>query len=62
MGTVLRIPAVNKPQRSEIILSPEKDIGELICEYMGVEIADVYHALLEELEELGKEEQIHDKE
>ena len=55
MGTVLRIPAVNKPARSEIILSPEEDIGQLIAEYMGVEIADVYHAILEELNDVIKQ-------
>ena len=47
MGHILSIPAVVKAKRNEIFLEPEKNLGELIEEYLGTEAKDIYHELLQ---------------
>ena len=46
MGHILSIPAVVKEKRQEIILEPEKNLGELIREYIGTEAEDMYYSFL----------------
>lgn len=50
MGFMLSIPAIVKSKKTEIILEPEKNMGELIQEYMGSQARDIYLELVQKEE------------
>lgn len=49
MGTVITIPAVNKPKNAKTILYPINDLYWLIKEYIGDEAAGIFDELTDEL-------------
>ena len=57
MGANFVIPAVHKAKRTEMLLSPEEDLSDLIEEYLGEEIKEVYEEILDELYDYREQEQ-----
>ena len=56
MGSVLKIPAINAPEKIETLFFPEDDLFYLIKEYIGSEAADIYDNVLTELQNYRERE------
>lgn len=57
MGSNFVIPEVHKSMRVETIMNPEEDLADLIGEYLGGMIKDMYEELIDELYDYREQEQ-----
>lgn len=51
MGSVIGIPAINKPETTKTILEPRDDLREIIDEYLGMDAAKLYDEVIETAEQ-----------
>lgn len=51
MGSVISIPAINKPETTKTILEPRDDLREIIDEYLGMDAAKLYDEVIETAEQ-----------
>lgn len=51
MGSVIHIPAVSLPETNLTVLEPKKELREIIDNYLGSDVANLYDEVIEEVEQ-----------